>query len=218
MTDLAGVIAGNQGGNANMRIGTVTAFDAGAGTLTVNVGGTDLPGVFYNPAYLPLIGDVVAVLNAGPTWYVLGSTVNATARTTPVTAQIDTQEATTSATYTDLATPGPAVTVTVGASGRVLVLFNARCGWSDNTVDAVDGAYVTVAASGANTIAPLQFGISDYRQFTGTTGNVGVFSGAAMKLFTGLTSGPTTFTLKYRSASAGKSVDFGFRIIAAFPY
>lgn len=208
MLDVASVIAaaGSSGGT-NMRIGTVTAFNAGAGTLTVNIGGTDLPGVFYNPAYLPLIGDIVAVLNSGPTWYVLGSTVNGLARTLPVAATIITAESTTSITYADLTTPGPAVTAGVGASGRCLVTIGCDGGGIS------DLARMSFATSGANTAAPSEL----FFVGAGSPGLTVNTSVSRTFLLTGLAQGSTVFTAKYRSDN-GPNATFSNRTIVAQAY
>jgi hypothetical protein len=188
--DLAGVIqAAGQGGGTQMRIGTITAYDQATGALTVSIGGTALPGVFYNPAYLPLVGDVVAVLSAGPTWYVMGSTTSTLARTVPVSAIVPAAEGTTSITYDDLATVGPAVTVMVGASGRVLVTIGANFGGIS------DLPRMSFDVSGANTAAASELTLAGAGS-PGLTVNSGL---SRTHLMTGLTQGLTTFTAKYRS-------------------
>lgn len=204
MPDLAGVIAAGGGGNANMRIGTVKAFNAAAGTLTVTVAGTDMPGAFYNPAYLPLVGDVVAVMNAGPTWYVMGSTSNALARTTPVTANVGAAEFTTSGTYGDLSTVGPSVTAIIGSSGRATLTLGAIFAGATNS------AYMSFAASGANTISPSDTQCVE----AASLGHQNSFSREL--LLTNLASGSTTFTAKYRSGD-GASAFFSIRTIDITP-
>lgn len=191
MPDLASALAaaGQSGGTA-MRIGTVKAFDAAAGTLTVTVAGTDMAGVYYNPSYLPLIGDIVAVLNAGPTWYVIGSTSNALARTTPVGAIVQTAQTCTSLSFTDLATVGPQVTVVVGASGRVCVDVSAQLAATTG-----NGAVIGVALSGANTgAADSARAWNQVNEVASVTTNPSV---TRRLLYTGLNQGSTTFTLKY---------------------
>lgn len=189
--DTASAIAqAGEGGNASMRIGTITAYDQASGTLTVNVGGTDLPGVFYNPAYLPVIGDTVAALNSGPTWYVMGSTINALARTVPVGAIVQTAETCTSLGFTDLATPGPSVTVFVGATGRVIVDISAQLAATTG-----NGAVIGVALTGTNVVAADSARAwSQVNEVAAATTNPSV---TRRLLLTGLNPGLTTFTLKY---------------------
>lgn len=107
---------------------------------------------------------------------------------------VATGEASSSATYTDLSTSGPAATVTVGPSGVVLVGWNSQ-------VSGANG-FVSVALSGANTLAG-----SDVSALAGA-----VTAGYTYP-FTGLTSGSTVFTMKYRSSSG--SITFTNRNIWA---
>ena len=103
------------------------------------------------------------------------------------TAAVATNETTASAAYTDLATGGPAVTVTVGASGIVIVGFN-------NQVTSTANGWSSVAVSGATTTAASDV----WGFFPGV--NAGP-QGGRTHVFTGLASGSTTFTMKYRSTS-----------------
>ena len=120
------------------------------------------------------------------------------------TASVATQQTTTSnVTYTDLATSGPAVTLTTGTKALVTIgayLYNQTTG-SNN-------AYMSFAVSGATTVAA-----ADDRclmvQFS--TAQV-VLRGSRTFLITGLTPGSNTFTAKY-SAGAGTAV-FADRFIS----
>ena len=107
--------------------------------------------------------------------------------------EVTTDEFTTSTTYTNLTTPGPAVTVTVGASGIAMLGVSCQMGVAATT-------NMAAALSGANTVAA-----SDEWALTLANGSG---SGASrVYVFTGLSSGSTTFTAKYRSPSSA-SVDF----------
>lgn len=101
-----------------------------------------------------------------------------------------TDQTTTSTTYTDLATIGPSATVMVGQSGKVLV------SWSCGLYTGAYSKFCGIALSGANTIAPVDDESirKDDASFTVTTSRT--------KLFTGLTPGSTTFTMKYRVGTA----------------
>lgn len=189
--NLTQAIAGAaQSGGTQMRFGTVKAFDSGAGTLTVTVAGTNMAGLAYNPAYLPLIGDIVAVLNSGPNWYVLGSTVTTLARTLPVGAIVQTAQNCTSFSFTDLATVGPQVTAIVGASGQVAVDISAQLAATTG-----NGAVIGVALSGANTLAADS--ARAWNQVNETASVTTNPSVTRRVLFTGLNQGSTVFTLKY---------------------
>lgn len=117
-------------------------------------------------------------------------------------ALVATSQTTTSTTYTDLATSGPAVTVTIGANGVALV--SVSCNISNN----VNLAYMSFAVSGASTVAA-----ADSLCISSTT-SFGDYKGNTF-LVTGLTPGSTTFTAKYR-ASANTST-FVDRRIAVVP-
>jgi hypothetical protein len=108
------------------------------------------------------------------------------------TATVITSQTTTSTSYTDLATAGPAVTVTTGT--KALVIFsawslNSALGPYNHTAFAVSGA-TTIAASN-NTSAYFDSPLAGYAQQQ-TQGII----------VTGLTAGSNTFTLKYRVSSS----------------
>lgn len=118
-------------------------------------------------------------------------------------AVVATDETTTSTSYADIATPGPAVTVTIGANGVALV------GFSSGIFNVADVKRVSVAVSGATTTAASDtWSIrNDVSAFNGNQGTT--------YLFTGLTPGSNTFTLKYKTASG--TAHFFERKINAIP-
>jgi hypothetical protein len=100
---------------------------------------------------------------------------------TVATSQTTTQ----TASYADMATVGPAVTVTVGSSGSALVIVSCQM-----KNDAAVASYTSFALSGATTAVPsTAYGVS-----AATTGWT---SGSRTSIRTGLTPGSTTFTMKY---------------------
>jgi hypothetical protein len=109
------------------------------------------------------------------------------------TASITTQETTTSTSYTDLTTSGPAVTLTTGT--KALVIVTARM-WNQSA-DYV--AMMSFAVSGATTISASDNNAAYARRGTDTV--INRFSTAT--LVTGLTAGSNTFTTKYRADIAG---------------
>lgn len=109
-------------------------------------------------------------------------------------AVVTTSQTTTSITFADLATVGPAVTVTIGANGIALVnIFgHLQLGTASG-----ESAFIGVAVSGASTVAAADDRALRYQPWTAAAfGQYG-----ASFLFTGLTPGSTTFTLKYRVSS-----------------
>lgn len=114
----------------------------------------------------------------------------------PITANatVATQESTASTAYTDLTTSGPAVTITTGTAVKVTLyaaLFNST---------QADGASMSVAVSGASTVAA-----SDIVALAGqatTLSNVN-YSACSTFVLSGLTGGSNTFTAKYRAVTGG---------------
>ena len=100
-----------------------------------------------------------------------------------------TSQTTTSASYTDLATVGPTVTVNTGP--RALVLFACAL---DNTL--TNGASAaSVAVSGATTIAASD----DWRLLRDGTNSGNIWRIGVTHLFDTLNTGSNTFTMKYRA-------------------
>lgn len=118
-------------------------------------------------------------------------------------ATVATAETTTSGTYADLATPGPAVTATVPSSGKVKITLTARAKAGTN---ATAEAWMGVALTGANTVVADQ--LNALAQ-TGPTNNQASFT----FLLTGLSPGSTTFTAKYRLDGADTNGTFANRFI-----
>jgi hypothetical protein len=120
-------------------------------------------------------------------------------------ATVATSQSTTSTSFTDLATVGPAVTLTTGTKALVIV----TCWLVQTTTGA--SAYASPAVSGASTVAA-----SD-----ATSLRVGAASGgtyqpqlraSSAEIFTGLTAGSNTFTIKYKTN--GSSSLFVYRNIS----
>lgn len=108
-------------------------------------------------------------------------------------AVVLTSQTTTSTSYTDLATAGPSVTVTVNASGLVLVGSHLELYTSG-----ANEARAAVTLSGANAVS------ADDDQMCVANGSGTVQAKGGVRLYTGLTAGSTTFKLQYRvSASTG---------------
>lgn len=120
------------------------------------------------------------------------------------TAYVATAQTTTSASYTDLATVGPSVTVNIGTSGMCLVILQAEL-WSEADGDV---ARMSFAASGANTVVA-----GDAQSRCNNTAQLD--QGASVFLLTGLNSGSTTFIAKYRRVTG--TGHFQYRRISVIP-
>lgn len=121
-------------------------------------------------------------------------------------AQVDTGETTTSTSFADLATAGPAATVTIGAAGKALVTISATAKTSG-----ADEVYAGFAVSGASTVGAS---LADAISFI-TTHAAGETRSFTM-VISGLTAGSTTFTMKYRVAGA-MTATFKNRNITVIP-
>jgi hypothetical protein len=108
------------------------------------------------------------------------------------TATVATYEQTSSTSFTDLTTAGPAVTLTTGT--KALLIITSRI----YAQDSGGYAYVGVAVSGATTIAAAQTYCIEARQAQVND----ILQISAVYFLTGLTAGTNTFTLKYKQVSA----------------
>lgn len=129
----------------------------------------------------------------GLAWATAGSSIPANAAATVATSQT-----TSSASYTDLATAGPAVTVTTGTKALVIVTTAFRDTGGTNNLAwmsyAVSGA-TTVAASDANAVAMISVNISKQ--------NARMSAASVVTL----TAGSNTFTAKYRTQNVTEYTD-----------
>lgn len=113
------------------------------------------------------------------------------------------QQTTTSTSYTDLATVGPSVSITLAAARRVLVIGKAELFQSGT-----GRVYASWAGSGATTIS------ADDGNSIQHNGSGNPESYASMS-FHDLNSGTTTFTMKYRVT--GGTGRYDFRALAVIP-
>lgn len=214
------------------RQGRIVTFDQTTLQNTVSVGGTtltDLPVLGVAEAASLTAGSVVGVMVVGSTWAIIGRMVTPnTAEATDaisqlsswvVAASIGTQQTYNSTAYGDLGTVGPAVTVNVRATGRLLVMITSQIQWVDLDVSDGNGGACTIEMSGANTMAPAaaanQLLPTAFTQLNIVAANSLQGCYTAMAVFNGLTPGATTVTMKYLCYVAGESVDFGRRALVA---
>ena len=139
-------------------------------------------------------GNVLTVAGGVPTWASIPSSSPASATNT-----VSSYQTTTSTSFTDLSTSGPAVTVTTGT--KALVILTAYIA-TDGGSAAAD---MTYAVSGATTIAA--------NDAVALSSSPAIFRGSAVNLVTGLTAGSNTFTAKYRKQGGSGSGAFANREI-----
>lgn len=104
-------------------------------------------------------------------------------------ANVVTTESTSSASYTDLTTAGPSVTLVTGTTATVWISANIDKTTTGNT------GWMSVAISGATTVAASDSNSAGQSSALATGTNS---IGSVIK-FTGLTPGSNTFTAKYKS-------------------
>jgi hypothetical protein len=117
------------------------------------------------------------------------------------TASVTAAESSSSTSYADLATAGPAVTVTTGT--QALVIVSARLVRADNA----DNSFMSFAVSGATTTAASDVNALNLRM----TSSGDAFRASAASSVT-LTAGSNTFTTKYRTIN-GNPATFSNRQI-----
>lgn len=228
--DLTPLLAPQAAPGMGFRQGTILTWNQATAENTVDVGGatlTNVPILNTNEALLLATGDVVALMTAGPSWFILGRvTVPGTPQAATaldaasngiVAATITTQQSTSSTTYGDLATVGPAVTARIRSTGKCLVIVSSQMGSAYSAVTAI-GAATSFVASGANTLATSGArSINWYSATGGATSMTRVDQFGATFYLSGLNPGNTTFTLKYRSQVAGLNADFSDRVLVVMP-
>lgn len=125
------------------------------------------------------------------------------------TNSVATSQTTASTTFVDLATAGPAVTVTIGGNGLAIVIVSANTFQGAST----DTTYMGFALSGANTVAANTTNAFAFQPANAAGASI---KGSYIILLTGLTAGSTTFTAKYRSGS-GNTGTWSSREISVIP-
>lgn len=229
-------------GNVTFRQGVIISWNPLTAENVVNVGGTNLtnlPTIASNAEVRAMKeGDVVGIQSVGngavSTMYIIGRVV------TPGTAQAASalrlvsdqivagsdmtegeRSGSTANVYSwgDLTgtSVGPAVTITVGNSGKALVIFSAEIGWGA-PVPQGTGAWASVEVTGATTIAAS--GLWALGRNDNPTNEAGRLGIGRHKLFTGLNPGEHTFTMKYAVFPIGSNTavtcSFMEREIAVF--
>jgi hypothetical protein len=221
------------------RQGIITAWNPATLANRVRVDGPtgpefeNLPVLGVAEAATYKVGAVVGIHVVSDSWAIVGRyVIPGTTQATDALAGLSqrfytdfvvTGESCTSTTYTDLATVGPRVTIPVGASGRILIIATAQIQWGT-----VPGATTNnegrfnVAFSGANSRTPNDANdplVGIKQVILSTVGNNNpseIQATTAQAVFTGLTPGDTTITMKYRNTYGGtNSSEFFRRVLTA---
>lgn len=130
-------------------------------------------------------------------------------RTSPIGGVVATFQSTTSTSYTDLATVGPAVTVTIGSTGKALLAMHSAISNSASPV----ASYFGFAISGATTVAASD---TTAIAFTSAVNFAGIRTGTTL-LVTSLNPGTTTGTAKFRQDPSAGGANFTDRRLAITP-
>lgn len=208
------------------RKGTILTWNSDTAENTVRIDGavfTDLPILNGVEALLLQPGAAVGVIDLGTTWAILGrltipntpDAASALDILTPVSAVVFQfpAESTSSASFTDLTTVGPVVTVSIGKRGRCFVTVGCAIQFANSTGGQMGfdiAGPTNVAASGNFTWAVIE------TTSTGTVG--GTINGTARYLITGLAPGDYTFTAKYATIGGGTCSFGGNRTIIVEPF
>lgn len=152
------------------------------------------------------VGDVATALaakapTASPTF--TGNVVWSGATLRADSNEVTTGQSTTSTSYTDLATVGPAVTVTTGTKALVIISTWMR----NNTAGA--NVHASFAVSGATTRAASD---NDDLFIKAVNNSTPALRASAAYIVEGLTAGSNTFTMKYKVSSG--SADYEQRQIS----
>ncbi len=125
-------------------------------------------------------------------------------------ATVSASESTASLTFVDLTTVGPSVTVTVPASGNVLLTLTAE-------INATQGDTATFAYSTTGACPGDATDARSLERQQGSSTSTGYIQASATYFVTGLTPGSTTFRSCYKGTGATVTATFTHRSIIVMP-
>jgi|NOAtaT_6_FD_contig_51_4267711_length_1891_multi_3_in_0_out_0_2 hypothetical protein len=198
----AAVTSPQEGNFAFLKDTNTTTYYTGSAWTNLDTTGMVNPMTTTGDTIYSSSGSTPARLGIGTAGQVLRVNSGATApewatpagaSITSATALVSAYQGTTSSTYTDLTTPGPAVTLTTGT--KALVLMSAYIEGSDVSTQSWMGCTI----SGATTNAAGDDKSGGFSQ--AVAGEWIKFTVA--KTYTTLTAGSNTFTMKYRRDGSG---------------
>lgn len=225
---IAGAARGPSGPeDVGLHTGVVLTWDESSGVNSVLIGNTAVPnvrsvqpgiGVQYQP------GDSVMLVRKQTQYFVFGKiSVPGGANANQIQyAEVSTQEATGSTSYTDLATVGPSLSINIGSSRRFLLLVNCYMFASGTVpVNTLFGGSMTVNITGASTVNAVGTVTGSWVGNGITNGSGGggqFFRSYVMTAANGINPGAHTFTAKYLSALASPTCLFRERAITVIPF
>lgn len=197
-------------------LGVVQAYDDTTGLNSVQILGNtfdNLRVVSAGPAVSIGVGDTVIVLRYQTQYFILGrvSAPGAGSAMRPVAARINTNETTSSTTFTDLTTVGPTVTTYIGPRRSCIVLLSATHYQNNGS------ASMGFTVSGASTIPADIFRATWWNNVTNTNTSVSVTQVIALSAADGLNQGTNTFTAKYQKGGS-LAASFDTRTITVIPF
>jgi hypothetical protein len=169
------------------------------------VAGATFTAAAFNTHVRDNLNETAPAKATAPSQLFVSTGPNAIATRVPSQAFVPTPETTASSAYTDLATPGPSVSVTTGTIA--IVFFAAQV--ANNVSDSA--SWSSVRVTGASTVAASD---AWSIQADGITANNSVRYGMT-HVFTGLTPGVNTFAMQYRVGS--NTATFRNREISVIP-
>jgi len=189
----AAVTSPQEGNFAYLKDTNVTTYYTGSAWANLDTTGMTNPMTTTGDTIYSSSGSTPARLGIGSTGQVLTVAAGIPSWATPAsggpanaTAVVATTQTTTSSSFTDLATSGPAVTLTTGTKALVILYNRSQTG------NPLEPAIMGFAVSGATTVAA-----TDNRSLGSYNSNDYIGYSSAF-IITGLTAGSNTFTCKYR--------------------
>jgi hypothetical protein len=123
---------------------------------------------------------------------------------------INSAESTSSTSYTNLITSGPTATVTVGASGKLLITLSCAI---SRVSGSLSSGFASISMSGTNVLPANDQNSVEYNP----PSNNAFGSVSRTILLEGLSPGSTSIAMKYRSSDAGSQFQFKNKSLTVVP-